>query len=187
MGGSSAVRFSGGADLDQRSADRAPHRALDEGQPLVVDEHCPRQHADRRAVVEPMFDRERRLRLGWSSSSGGFSQRDQVAAGLVGADPVPGLALGDVVLADVEQFFVAFADLALRTVEHHPNTVLAIEKLNVVKDITLRTIRLGKAEQLAVAIDLRFPAGRQVALDAGPVECCAGGQRPIGDDRAAAG
>src|SRR5438270_13253567 len=40
--GHSAVRFAGGAKLYQRRADGSPDGTLDEGQPLVANQHCAR-------------------------------------------------------------------------------------------------------------------------------------------------
>ena len=96
-------------------------------------------------------------------------QRENVAVGLVESRPIPGLAGRRIVLPDIDQL-VALADLALRAVKHDPNPVLAVEKLHVIKYIALVGRRLGKAEQLFVAVQLGFPSGGQVAFEAGSVE-----------------
>src|SRR4051794_20459178 len=133
-----------------------------------------------------MLDRNCGLRSRQGGRVGRLLKADQVAPRLIGAEPVPGLSGGNIVLTDVEQL-LAFPNLALRAVEDDSDPVLAVEKLNIVKDIALRTIRFGKAEQLTVAIDLRLPTGRKVAFDARPVEGCPRCQRAIGHDRTAPG
>ena len=185
MGGRSAIGFAGGADLDHCASDRAADGALNEGHALVVDQHGAREHAHRSARVEPMFDGDRGLSAGVSVILGRLFERNEVVAGLVGANPVPGLALRNIVLADVEQLF-ALLHLALRPIEDDAKAVLAVKKLDILEDVTLRSVRLGKAQQFAIAIQFRLPAGRQVALDTGPIEGGTGGQRAIGDDGPAA-
>src|SRR5205823_6376209 len=96
--------------------------------------------------------------------------RDKVASGLICTQPVPGLPLRDIVLADIDQL-IALADLTLGPVEHDPNAVLAIEELNVIEYVALRDVRLGKTEELSVAIDFSLAGGvdRALAIDPDPV------------------
>src|SRR5438270_145736 len=131
-----------------------------------------------------MFQRDCRLR-GGQAGVGWLFEGDEVARRLIGADPIPGLPLRHVVFADIHQL-VALANLALGPVKDDPDPVLAIQKLNIIKYIALRWVRLGETEQLAVAVELRFPAGRQVSFDPRPVERRPRRQRTGGDHGAAA-
>ena len=78
------------------------------------------------------------------------------------------------------------SNLPLRSVEHHPDPVFAIQKLNVVKHIALIGRGLGEAEQLVVAIDFGLPARRQIAFETRAVERGLSVQRTIGDHGPAA-
>ena len=158
--GRSAGGFAGGADLDHRQPDRAPDGSFDEGHALVVDQHRARERGHRRSIVDAVLERDGRLGLGQIAAVRRLVQREDVAAGLIEAGPIPGLAGRDVVLADVDQF-LARADLPLRPVKHHAHPVLAVEELNVVKHIAVVGSRLGEAQQFVVAVDFGFPAGRQ--------------------------
>src|SRR3954454_4548494 len=97
VGSRSAVGFTSAADLEHCGADRAADRAFDKGQALIVDKHRAREQANARARIQSMFDRERSLRLR-KARIGWLFQRNKVAARLVGAEPIPSLALGHVVL-----------------------------------------------------------------------------------------
>ena len=176
----SAAILAGAGDFDHRRTERPPHRSFDHGHVLVVDQHHARERTDGRPVVDAMFERNRCLGLRRKGGIGRLLDRHEIAARLVEAGPVPGLAFGDVVLADVDHL-LARLDLPLRPVKHDADAVDAVEKLNVVKDIALATVRLGEAEELTVAIDLGLPAGRQVAFEAGPVERRLSSQRPVCD------
>src|SRR4029079_10947258 len=158
--------------------------AFEEGQPLIVDQHHARKRADRRAIVDAMLDRHRGLGFGKQLRVRRFLQHQEIASGLADAGPVPGFARRDVILADVDQL-VARSDLALRPVKNDLNSVLAVKELNVVKHIALAAARLGKAEELTVAVQLRLPSRRQVAFEMRAVEGRADGEWPIGDHRAA--
>src|SRR5262249_20346814 len=70
--------------------------------------------------------------------------------------------------------------LPLRAVENDVDLVVAVQKLHIVKYIAVARIGLGESEQLSVAVDLRFPTGRKVALEASAVEGGLSHQRPIG-------
>src|SRR4029079_2762041 len=105
---------------------------------------------------------------------------------LVRTEPVPGLPLGDIVLRDVDQL-LALADLALRPIQQDAHAVFAIEKLDVVEHVALRRIGLGKAKQLAIAVDLGLPAGGKIAFDPRSVERRSRGPRASGHARAATG
>ena len=63
-----------------------------------------------------------------------------------------------------------FPDLTLGAIEDHANIILAVEKLNVVKDITLAAVRFRETQELAIPVDFSLPAGRKVALDPRAVE-----------------
>ena len=77
-------------------------------------------------IVDAVLERQCRLCLWQSRCRPEAFQAQDVAAGLVEAGPIPGLARGHVVLADIDDF-VAAADLPLRTVKEDLNLVLAIE------------------------------------------------------------
>src|SRR5206468_11028258 len=117
-------------------SDGAAHRAFDKGEALVANEHGSSQHADRRAGIEPMFYHDRSLRLRLVDLVWGPCERDQVSLGLSGADPIPGLALGHVLLPDLVQALPRL-HLALGSIEDHADPVFAVEKLDVVKYIAL--------------------------------------------------
>jgi hypothetical protein len=55
--GNSAAGFVRRGDLDHCSADRSAHRAFDERQALIIDEHRPSQHADRCSVIDAVLER----------------------------------------------------------------------------------------------------------------------------------
>src|SRR4051794_8034916 len=85
--------FACSAHLEHRRADRTANRSFNKCQALVSNEHCPSEHADRRAGVETMLDRNCRLRLGQYCRVRRLFERDQISAGLVAAKPVPRLPL----------------------------------------------------------------------------------------------
>src|SRR4051812_14979837 len=107
--------FAGRTDLEHGAADGTPESSFDEGEALVVNEQCAREHTNARALIEAMFDRERRLRS-WEACIRRLLERNKVAARLICTEPVPGLALGHIVLRDVDQLFT-LANLALRPIE----------------------------------------------------------------------
>src|SRR5512132_1866303 len=108
---------------------------------------------------------------------------DNISPGLVHAGPVPGLASRHVVLADVDHL-LACPDLPLRSIEDDADLVFAVQKLNVVKDITRTCGGAGKCQQLAVAIKLGLPPGGQIAFEPRLVERGRVEERTVGDDRA---
>src|SRR6476619_4695656 len=131
VGSRPARRFARRADFEDGIAHRTADGALDEGQALVVNKHRPREHTNARAGIQPMFDRHRGL-AARISRVGRLFERNEVAAWLICAKPVPGLALWDVVLGDVDQF-LALPDLPLRAIENDADGVLAIEQLHIVE------------------------------------------------------
>ncbi|MEJ7776534.1 MAG: hypothetical protein WKF52_03925 [Sphingomicrobium sp.] len=184
-GGATPAAVAGHGDFDQGRPGGAPDRAFDEGHPFVVDQHRPSQHPGRRAFVDAMLGRNCRLQLGKPVSFLRRLQGGGLAPRLVEAGPVPGLAGRDVILTDIEAF-VAGPNLPLRAVKDDAEVVLAVEKLNIFKGITLPTVRSGKGKQLSVTVQLGLPPRREVAFEAGPVEAAGVGDRPVGDHCAAA-
>lgn len=175
----------GGGDLDHGRADRPPHGPLDERHSLVVDQQRPGEHAHRRALVDAMLGRDRGLQLRQAALAFARPQAGKLAARLVDPGPIPSLPRRHVLPADVEAL-LAVSNLPLRPVQADIEVVLAIKKLDVFKGIALPAVRSRKGEQLPVAVQLRFPAGGQVAFEARAIEAAGVGQRTVGDDCAAA-
>src|SRR5205085_440319 len=111
-------------------------------------------------------------------------QRDDVPARLVGAKPVPCLSFGNIVLGHVKQF-APLPDLPLRAIQNYTDLILAVDELYIIEGIALRSIGLGKSEELAVAIDFSFPSRWQIAFDPGSIEVRSRRKRTIGNDGAA--
>ncbi len=132
-----------------------------------------------------MRKRQRRLRPGDIGVIWPLDEIDQVATRLIDPGPIPGLARGNVFLADVDRL-AARLDLPLRPVKHDIDTIFPIQQLHLVKLVALVADIFGEAEQLAVAVEFSLPAGRQVALEASAIEAGRGEQRLVGHRHSAA-
>jgi hypothetical protein len=164
-----ARRVAGDADFGQCGSDRAPDRPFDIGQSFVLELERLNRDLDRGFPVDTMGDIGGRLDARILGIAVELPEIEDVPPRLVDARPIPCLARWNVLLPDVDGFG-AGADLPLWTVEDDVDLVVAVQKLNVVKQIALAFARPGEAEKDAVSIDFGIPSGRQVTFESGSIE-----------------